>query len=417
MDYERQETKETTKEVTLVGMDAHSAKVSLCVTRWRHGSDPVTVKEVSTTLDALEATYKRQVPEGALTVLEASTNSFAIVRRLAAVGQGAKVLASDTLAGMARADRVNDRIDARNLALAYARGGTREVAVPSERGRRRRDVFFGYRNAVRDATRQSNRIWSFCSGHGFRLPVRSRARKAEGVRAQVLALGWDAEASFHAGRMLADYAHACETRDAYLRRIEAEVASDADMARAMQALGVRCVVAFALVAFVEDIARFPSAKRLVSYVGPGPRVCQTGESEGSRSVSRLGRRDLKSLLVEAAQSALRTGEAPMHRWARGKLAGGMHRNKAVCALARKMVVQLWHILSGHPAPGAEPEASFVLKLRKVARAVGKEGMARLGYKSGAEYAAAICASVRPGACAPESQARLSPPTHSEDCLE
>ena len=114
----------------LVGMDAHSEKISLCITRWRLGSDPEVLKEPSTTLDALETTYAKQVPRGSLTVLEASTNAFSIARRLKAIGQDVKVLTSDAVSGRARSDRINDRIDALNLAMAYARGGTRTVHLP-----------------------------------------------------------------------------------------------------------------------------------------------------------------------------------------------------------------------------------------------------------------------------------------------
>jgi hypothetical protein len=59
------------------------------------------------------------------------------------------VLASDTLAGMSPRRPINDRIDAQNLAAAYARGGTREVLVPSGAFAEWRDVWFGYRNAVK----------------------------------------------------------------------------------------------------------------------------------------------------------------------------------------------------------------------------------------------------------------------------
>jgi transposase len=98
-------------------MDAHSRKLALCLMR-REGGKLVKVKTVATTLDALEGTYRKQMPSGALTVLEASTNSFCIAARLKAIGFDAKVLNSDVLSGLSRQDRVNDRIDAENLARA-----------------------------------------------------------------------------------------------------------------------------------------------------------------------------------------------------------------------------------------------------------------------------------------------------------
>ena len=176
---------ETTQAVTLVGMDAHSETLALCVTRWRHGSDPTVTKSITTTLDDLETTYRRQIPHDSVTVLEASTNAFSIAGRLKAAGFRAKVLTSDAALGMARPDRINDRIDARNLATAYARGGTREVLVPSETFREWRDIWFGYRNAVKDSVRGSNRLWSFCSGHGLKLPKKQFRAKETEIRRQI----------------------------------------------------------------------------------------------------------------------------------------------------------------------------------------------------------------------------------------
>ena len=118
--------------IHLVGMDLHSEKVQLCLTLWRHGSDPVRQRDITTTLAALENTYRNQIPPDALTVMEASGNAFATVRRLEAIGRAAKILPSDIATGMAPPDRINDAIDAYNIAAAYARLGRRtEVWVTS----------------------------------------------------------------------------------------------------------------------------------------------------------------------------------------------------------------------------------------------------------------------------------------------
>ena len=382
-------------------MDAHSEKISLCVTRWRHGTDPEVLKELTTTLDALETTYARQVPAGSLSVLEASTNAFSIAGRLAAIGQRAEVLASDTLSGRARADRINDRIDARNLAFAYARGGTRRVHVPSVRHLQWRDIFFGYRNAVKDSVRCSNRIWSFCSGHGLKLPRPSFRRKTEAVRKDVLAHGWTQDEMFHVETLLLEYEHSLELRARYEKRIVCIVSETPEMTRLMQILGVRFIVAFALTAFVEDIHRFKNPKKLVGYIGLNPTVLRSGKSEGPRDVSHYGRRDLKALMVEAAQCVLRKGGNDMAKWARRKIAAGKNRNVVVCALARKLATHAWHILMEHPVPSREGERSFKLKLAKLASAVGREHLSTLGFKKPADYIEAVCSRI------------YSPPTQTE----
>jgi len=391
---------DTTQETILVGMDAHSEKISLCVTRWRLGSDPVVIKRITTTLDSLENTYRKQIPAGALTVLEASTNAFSIVRRLGAVGQRAEVLASDTLSGRARSDRVNDRIDAQNLAFAHARGGTRRVHVPSPRHQHWRDIFFGHRNAVKDSTRWSNRIWAFCSGHGLKLPRESFHRKADAVRAEVAGCGWTQEEKFHLETLLLEYEHSMELRGRYEKLIARIVSETPGMTRLMQMLGVRFIVAFALFTFVEDASRFATPKKLVSYIGLNPSVAESGKAGGRRKLSSHGRPDLKALMVEAAKSFLRHGKDDMAKWAYRKIASGKPANVVTCAVARKMVVRAWHILTGHPVPDRKDEKSFRRKLAKLATAVGREHLAALGYKKPAEFIEALHSQVYP----PESSA-------------
>jgi transposase len=377
--------------VTLVGLDAHSRKIVPCLTRWEHGSDPVAVKTLSTALDALEGTCANHVPPGATTVLEATTNAFSIVRRLNAAGHsGVGVLAADTLAGFARRDRVNDSIDAANLALAHARGGTREVFVPSERHRHLRDLFHGYNAALQGATRASNRLWGFCGRHGPDIPPASRKGKSAAIGAQLAQHAWDDDERFHIGRLLADYAHAAENRALYLQRIERAVATDTDMLRVMQVPGIGVLCAFALVTFIEDIRRFGNPKKLAAYFGFNPAVNTSGETNGPRRLSRFGQRKVKAMLVEAAHSAYRFGDAPMHRWARRKAASGKNRNAVLCALARKMLVAAWHVLMGHPAPEAEAPAPYRRKLLKLAQAVARHPASALGGERPAAFAARVC---------------------------
>lgn len=379
----------------LVGMDAHSDKISLCVTHWHHGSNPAVHKEISTTLRSLEATYRNHVAVDALTVLEASTNAFSIVERLRLIGFKATVITSDAVSGMARCDRINDRIDAYNLALAYSRGGTREVFVPSERFRQWRDISFGHNMAMKDTVRWSNRTWSFCSKHGLSLPKGRFSKKVESVKSDVSGHGWSDADSFHLDMLLNNYAKACETKSAYQKRIEQIVAQNEDMISVMQVLGIGAVVSFSLVTFIEDIKRFDSPKKLVSYIGLNPTVRSSGESSGTRRISRYGRRDLKRLLVESAKCAMRHGNDDVHNWARRKIASKKHINTVTCAVARKLSCYVWHILKGHPAVYKENTDAFRRKLAIVARALGSEGLAKAGYAKQIDYINFYCNKVYP----------------------
>ena len=370
-------------------MDLHSEKVQLCITHWTHGSDPVRVRSIATTLAALEGTYRHRVPAGALTVMEASTNAFAVVRRLRAIGHEAKVLVSDIAKGLSAPDRINDAIDAYNIAAGYARRGGKgtDVFVPSPQYQQYRDAWFLYRNARKDATRCRNRLWNFCKEQGedelARLRTPGGYRRAMEKR--------EAEGSCHPllGVLVGDFENAWAKTEVLQRHMKSIVAVTPAMRTAMSVLGVDFTTAFALVAVIEDIRRFPTARKLCSYLALNPTVCESGENAGKRHLSKHGRSDLKSLLVEGAQSAYQHGKQPMHKWAWKKVASGKPRNLVLAALARKMAVALWHALMGHPVPCREPEECFEGKLLRLARHIGPEGLRAMGHATTADYIKAV----------------------------
>ena len=377
------------EEKILVGMDAHSEKLELCVARWTHGSDPVRCKSITTTVDALESTYSKQVPQGSLTLIEASQNTFSIVERLRRIGYEAKVLNSDVLKGMARRDRINDRIDAENLAKAYARGHGREVHVPGEEHRECRDVLFGYFAATKDALRAWNRVWGFCSAHGMKLPKGGRLNSVKDVETALEEAHLTKTQRFVGSMDIEQYKSAMELKGRFQRQIELTVSKNKDMQALMQILGFRFIVSFALVAFIEDVRRFPNPGKLVAYIGLNPRMNSSGKDEGGNAMTSYGIPRLKALVTEAAQISLRRGEAPMHRWARRKLAEGKPYNKVIGGLARKMVVYAWHVLMGHPAPNCEMKASFTRKLELLGTRIGKDELHAQGFADKRAFAASI----------------------------
>ena len=375
-----------------IGMDAHSRKIVLCHMR-RVGDAIEKVRTVHTTLIALERTYLAQMPADVPTVLEASTNSFHIAKRLAAIGRKAVVLASDVLSGAARKDRINDRIDAENLARVVLKRDDETLQVvftPSERGAELREEYFAYRDARKDATRAANRIWSFCSRHGLDVDRKIGKKRCGDLLREGKERGWSEATMMRAKGLVEDWLHAeavCRGREKVL---EKEVFANPAMTRLQQVPGIRFIGAFALVAFVEEIRRFRTAKKLSSYIGLNPTVNRSGEEEGNGKLSKFGRRDLKAVFVEAAQSAMKT-DSPLVRWAKHLLARGKPWNVAMAALARKLSVLCWHILMGHPVPDRERERATKRKLALLAGRVGQEAVKAAGYGKKAGYVAAVAA--------------------------
>ena len=384
---------QTSQIAEVIGMDAHSRKISLCLMR-KVGGKIVKVKTIATTLDALEATYASQMPPGVLTVLEASTNSVSIVRRLGAAGWPAQQLCSDVLSGLSRQDRINDRIDAETLARVYLRYGPelRTVFTPTPSGTDMRETFFAYRDAKKDSTRAACRIWSFCSRHGLDVDRKIGKKRCHELLAEGKARGWSEPVLRRAAGLVGDWERADALCDERERAIDGEVFRSDVMTRLQQIPGVRSIAAFALFAFVEDIRRFENPKKLVAYIGLNPTVCGSGEKEAKRKVSKFGRGDLKAILVEAAQTVMRT-DTPLAKWAKHLTAKGKDRQVAVVALARKIAVLCWHIMMGHPAPSRERLRATAAKLTRLAHRVGKDTIRATGFASVKEFVAATCSTI------------------------
>ena len=97
-------------------------------------------------------------------------------------------------------------------------------------------------------------------------------------------------------------------------------------------------------AAIGDIARFSSPQKLVSYFGLNPRVRQSGLGATHHGrISKIGRSHARAMLVEAAWAAAKT-PGPLHAFFVRIRARRGHQVAAV-AVARKLAVLCWHMLS------------------------------------------------------------------------
>src|SRR5205823_11192152 len=104
-----------------------------------------------------------------LFVLEASGNSFQVVRTLAAIERKALVLESCHLGKLKEAHANNDKISATRIGKAYLAGTAKTVWVPDTRTQERRDWFHAHEKATKRTTQMQNRIRSYLSDNGVRL--------------------------------------------------------------------------------------------------------------------------------------------------------------------------------------------------------------------------------------------------------
>jgi hypothetical protein len=108
--------------------------------------------------------------------------------------------------------------------------------------------------------------------------------------------------------------------------------------------GVSLMTAATFIAAVGEIERFPSPRKLVSYLGLDPKVRQSG-SEPARHgrISKQGAAQPRQMLTEAAFVAVSTA-GPMRAFYQ-RVRARRGSQIAIVAVARKLAVLFWHMLT------------------------------------------------------------------------
>lgn len=364
----------------VIGFDSHPDSFTAALIR---GPTPAAALVEKTfnkiPMDQLKSWAQKHTTAQDLIVLEASGNSFQVVRTLATVQRCARVLESCQMGKLKEAHANNDKISAVRIGKAYLAGTAKEVWVPDPKTQERRDWLHAYRKATKRTTQMLARVRSYLSDNGVRLPARmdligdadteERLRKTRSWSPrqwQVLEL------------LLQDLRHADHQRQQWRSLIAQEVLADPLLLSITRLCGVREIVAFALGAFIGDIHRFTHPKKLVKYVGLNPAFDDSGQEEWRGGIGGHGNSYLRSLLIEAAQAILRCSQTPLGQWGKRLLAKKGQYNLAVAAIARKLTVAVWYLMMGRWTPLEDIDASLVVKVGKIISSVGQPGIQRLG---------------------------------------
>jgi len=156
--------------------------------------------------------------------------------------------------------------------------------------------------------------------------------------------------------------------------IEEEANQNLDAARLC---GVREIVAFSLGAIIGDIKRFANSAKLVKYIGLNPAFDHSGEGQWKGGIGGHGRKDLRALLIESAQSIMRSPDHPQAKWGRHLMASKGSANLAVAAVARKLTVAIWYLMMGKWSALEEVDSRLDAKLGKIIANVGPPGLKAL----------------------------------------
>jgi transposase len=378
-------------------LDAHPDSFTAAILR---GPTPVaaTVEKMFNKVPMAQLTSWAQKHTSAqdLIVLEASGNSFQVVRTLAAAGRQAKVLESCQMGKLKEAHANNDKISAVRIGKAYLAGTAKEVWVPDRKTQEWRDWFHAYTKATKRTTQMQARLRSYLSDNGVRLKQGTRLTEPGEAEPQIRqAREWSSRQWQVIEILLAELRHAHQQRRHWRSLIAQEVLAEPELLCIVRLCGVREVIAFALGAFIGDIKRFAHPKKLVKYVGLNPAFDDSGESEWSGGIGGHGHKLLRCLLIEGAQAILRCSQTPLARWGRKLLAAKASVNLAVAAIARKLTVAVWYLMMGRWTALEEVDARLLRKVSTMIGSVGQSGLKSLD-KTRKAYLEEVCQRLKTG---------------------
>jgi len=180
---------------------------------------------------------------------------------------------------------------------------------------------------------------------GFGLKVGETTRRLFEVRVRELVEGQPTLTAI-AGALLAARTVLARELAGLEKRLRGLARLDTRTRLLMSTPGVGVIVALTFVAAIDDPGRFKSSRAVGAHFGLTPRKYQSGETDMTGRISKIGDGSVRWVLYEAANIILSrpVKGSSLKRWALAvaKRAG---RRKAKVALARKLAVVLHRMLA------------------------------------------------------------------------
>lgn len=366
----------------VIGFDAHPDTFTAALVR---GPTPVAAVIEKTfnkvAMAQLESWAKKHTTEKDLIVMEASGNSFQVVRSLQALERKALVLESCQLGKLKEVHANNDKLSAVRIAKAYLAGTAKEVWVPDARSQERRDIYHAHRKSQKRTTQLRNRLQSYLSDNAVRLKKGTPLTKIKEARQLIKkkrtwsTLQWQVIEG-----ILMELQHAEKQRRHWHSLIAQEVLNDALLLSMVRLCGVREITAFALGAFIGDIQRFANPRKLVKYIGLHPAFDHSGNGGWDGGIGGHGHKELRRLLIQGAQAIVRCAHTPLAKWSKKLLARTGQRNLVVAAVARKMAVAIWYLMMGRWSQLEEIDKPLAIKVSKIIGELSASALKKLDKK-------------------------------------
>jgi transposase len=322
-------------------------------------------------LSHLESWMARTLTKDDAVALEMTTNTWQLHDALSQHAGSVTVVHPPHVALITRAQVMTDKIAASILARLLAKELLIGLWVPPQEIRDLRGLVAQRKKMTVLSTQAKNRLHAVLQRHYLKAPDGNPFAENQKDWWQSLPLSRLEKLNVESD--LATLAFAEQQRAHLSDEMTLIAAEDAQISRLLHLPGFGVITAVTVWAAIGEIRRFAAAKYLVGYAGLGARVHDSGLSRRTGKITKAGRRDLRTAMVEAAQAAATSH--PHWKAELARLEPRLGRNKAIVAIARKLLVVVLHVLTKETTDRfAEPE-KVSQKLLRFSYQVGKSNRA------------------------------------------
>lgn len=322
-----------------IGIDVHQSfcEVAIC-----ERGEVRSAGRIETSAEALEL-FAQSLGGADRVAMETSGPAFAVARILEAhVGEVIVTNAAEVRA-ISHARVKSDRFDARTLAQLAESGMLGSVWVPDPDTAALRRRIARRAALIRHRTKAKNESHAVLARCLLGKPQVADLFGVAGRRwLERLELPAEEQETLEGCLREIDF---CDGEIALIDRGLAQWAvTSPEVKRLMTVPGIGMTAAVTLMSAIGEIGRFEDPRKLVAYLGLDPTSRQSGDqpARGGR-ISKRGNVQARSVLVEAAWTAIRS-PGPLRAFGQRVRArrGGQ---VAAVAVARKIAVLAWHLLS------------------------------------------------------------------------
>lgn len=301
--------------------------------------------------DGLRTRLGGHIKQGMVIAIEAGNQTIWMYHYLKELGAEVVVVNAGKVKAIANAKRKTDKVDAKFLCKLLRLGELPEaVHMASNDCRELRGLLAARRQLINARTKVCNVVRGIVRQEGIRL----MSRELNTYK------GWEAlkqrkwnlqhiEVIVHS--YYTSYCSMTESIKEIDKALEDKRGKDKRTALLETMPGVGKTASATLLSAVDDIHRFSSSKKLVSYSGLAPSVRSSGDRTEYGSITREGRREVRGVWCQIAHLVAHSQKEeakPLREWFE-KIAKRRGKRTALVALTRKLLTIAYCMLRDNVA--------------------------------------------------------------------